>query len=109
GTGLVGTSIALTLRDRDVDVLLFDPDAASLRLACDLGAGRPLDDSEGEPPVDVAVVAAPPEAVPRVLREAQDRGLAQVYTDAASVKVRVVEGAEELGCDLATFVPGHPM
>lgn len=109
GTGLVGTSVALALRNRDVDVLLSDPDPASLRMARDLGAGRLLDDAEGEFPVDVAVVAAPPEVVPRVLREAQDRGIAQVYTDAASVKVRVVEGAEEAGCDLATFVPGHPM
>lgn len=109
GTGLVGTSVALALRNRGVDVLLSDPDTASLRMACDLDAGRPLDGAEGEPPVDVAVVATPPEVVPRVLRDAQDRGIAQVYTDAASVKVRVVEGAEELGCDLATFVPGHPM
>src|SRR5699024_7047526 len=74
-----------------------------------LGAGRPLDDAEEEPPADVAVVAAPPEVVPQVLQELQDRGVAQVYTDVSSVKVRVVEGAEELGCDLATFVHGHPM
>lgn len=109
GTGLVGTSVALALRNRGVDVLLSDPDKASMRMAYDLGAGRPLDDAEEEPPADVAVVAAPPEVVPQVLQELQDRGVAQVYTDVSSVKVQVVEGAEELGCDLATFVPGHPM
>ncbi len=109
GTGLVGTSVALALRNRGVDVLLSDPDKASMRMAYDLGAGRPLDDAGEEPPVDVAVVAAPPEVVPQVLQELQDRSVAQVYTDVSSVKVRVVEGAEELGCDLATFVPGHPM
>ncbi|MFE1169292.1 prephenate dehydrogenase [Nocardiopsis sp. NPDC058789] len=108
GTGLIGTSIALALRARDVDVTLSDPDAASLRLACDLGAGRPLEETDGSP-VDVAVIAAPPAVVPAVLRDAQQRKLAQVYTDVASVKTSVLEGAERLGCDMATFVPGHPM
>ncbi|MEV2274801.1 prephenate dehydrogenase [Nocardiopsis sp. NPDC049922] len=108
GTGLIGTSIALALRARDVDVTLSDPDAASLRLACDLGAGRPLAEADGWP-ADVAVIAAPPAVIPTVLRDAQDRGLAHVYTDAASVKTSVVAGADRLGCDMATFVPGHPM
>ncbi|MGW9346862.1 prephenate dehydrogenase [Nocardiopsis flavescens] len=108
GAGLIGTSIALALRSRGVEVLLSDPDPASLRLACDLGAGTPLADADGRP-ADVAVIAAPPAVVPRVLRESQDRGLAHVYTDAASVKASVVAAAEALGCDLATFVPGHPM
>ncbi|CAL9397405.1 hypothetical protein SUDANB121_01397 [Nocardiopsis dassonvillei] len=108
GAGLIGTSIALALRARGVEVLLSDPDATALRLACDLGAGDPLEGSGGLP-ADVAVIAAPPGVVPRVLRQAQDRGLAHVYTDAASVKASVVAAAEDLGCDLATFVPGHPM
>ncbi|MFV2196839.1 prephenate dehydrogenase [Nocardiopsis sp. LOL_012] len=109
GTGLIGTSIALALRARDVDVALSDPDADSLRLACDLGAGRPLPEEGEGRPADVAVVAAPPAAIPGVLRRAQDRGLAHVYTDAASVKASVLAEAERLGCDTATFVPGHPM
>ncbi|MFD3683466.1 prephenate dehydrogenase [Nocardiopsis sp. NPDC058631] len=111
GTGLIGTSIALALRARGVDVTLSDPDPASLRLACDLGAGRPLEESSdpSAAPADVAVVAAPPAVVPAVLRRAQDRGLAHVYTDVASVKASVLAEAERLGCDMATFVPGHPM
>ncbi|GAA0983347.1 prephenate dehydrogenase [Nocardiopsis tropica] len=111
GAGLIGTSIALALRARDVDVVLTDPDPASLRLACDLGAGRPLDETAdpSAAPADVAVVAAPPAVVPQVLRRAQDRGLAHVYTDVASVKASVLAEAERLGCDMATFVPGHPM
>ncbi|MBQ1082769.1 MULTISPECIES: prephenate dehydrogenase [unclassified Nocardiopsis] len=109
GTGLIGTSIALALRARDVDVTLSDPDPASLNLACDLGAGRPLEEAGHGAPVDLAVIAAPPAVVPAVLRDAQQRKLAQVYTDVASVKTSVLEGAERLGCDMATFVPGHPM
>lgn len=111
GTGLIGTSVALALRGRDVDVTLSDPDPASLRLACDLGAGRPLDESAdaSAAPADVAVIAAPPMVVAAVLRRAQDSGLAHVYTDVASVKGSVLAEAERLGCDMATFVPGHPM
>ncbi|MFJ6021986.1 prephenate dehydrogenase [Nocardiopsis alba] len=109
GTGLIGTSIALALRAHVVDVALSDPDASSLRLACDLGAGRPLEENASSAPADLAVIAAPPAVVPAVLRDAQNRGLAQVYTDVASVKASVLREAERSGCDMATFVPGHPM
>jgi prephenate dehydrogenase len=109
GTGLIGTSIALALTEKGVEVHLDDPDARSLALAVDLGAGRRLAPDTPETPADIAVLAAPPAAVPTLLRSAQDRGLAHVYTDVASVKARVAEQARELGCDLATFVPGHPM
>ncbi|KUP98558.1 prephenate dehydrogenase [Thermobifida cellulosilytica] len=108
GTGLIGTSIALALRQRGVDVALSDRDPAALRLACDLGAGRRLGTGPAGP-ADVAVIAVPPSAVPAALREAQERGLARVYTDVASVKASVVERAAALGCDLAGYVPGHPM
>ncbi|MDA8369890.1 MAG: prephenate dehydrogenase [Nocardiopsaceae bacterium] len=108
GAGLIGTSIALALREHGVEVRLSDPDPAALRLACDLGAGGPFDPA-ADRPADIAIIAAPPSAVPAVLRDIQDRGLAHVYTDAASVKDGVITEAERLGCDLSTFVPGHPM
>lgn len=119
GAGLIGTSVALALREHDVAVALSDPDPAAVRLACDLGAGadfapdEPAGASAGavgiRTPVDVAIIAAPPAAVPHVLRRAQNQGLAHVYTDVASVKTWVVEEARRAGCDMATFVPGHPM
>ncbi|GAA3726978.1 prephenate dehydrogenase [Spinactinospora alkalitolerans] len=109
GAGLIGTSIALALRRHGTEVGLADRDPAALRLACDLGAGTALDPGRARRPADVAVIAAPPAAIPAVLRDAQDRGLAHVYTDVASVKADVVEEAGALGCDLATYVPGHPM
>ncbi|GAA1777596.1 MULTISPECIES: prephenate dehydrogenase [Streptomonospora] len=109
GAGLIGTSIALALREHGTRVALSDPDPGVLRLACELGAGEPLDEDAPGRPADIAVIAAPPSAVPEVLRAAQDRGLAHVYTDAASVKHGVVAAAERAGCDMATFVPGHPM
>jgi prephenate dehydrogenase len=111
GTGLIGTSIALALRERGTDVLLTDRDPAAVRLAVELGAGSPLTPPAGPPdePADVAVLAVPPAAVASTLRDAQKRGLARAYTDVASVKVRPLAEAAELGCDLESFVAGHPL
>ena len=110
GTGLIGTSIALALRERGAEVWLSDTDRAAARLAAGLGAGQVLDDA-GQPdgPADLAVLAVPPGAVGRVLAAAQRDRLARCYTDVASVKELPLNDARRLGCDLATFVPGHPM
>jgi prephenate dehydrogenase len=104
GTGLIGTSVALSLRARDVPVWLSDSDSESLRLAVSLGAGSSLPDLAA--PADLAVIAVPPSAVASVLASAQQRGLARVYTDVASVKRLPVLAASEAGCDMASFVPG---
>ena len=110
GTGLIGTSIALAVRARGATVWLSDADDSAARLAADLGAGQPLPASGVPPgPADVAVLAVPPAAVGPALAHAQRRGLARCYTDVASVKELPLERARELGCDLTTFVPGHPM
>ena len=110
GTGLIGTSIALAMRAKDATVWLSDADESAARLAADLGAGQLLPAS-GVPsgPADLAVLAVPPAAVGPALAHAQYRGLARCYTDVASVKELPLERARELGCDLTTFVPGHPM
>ena len=112
GTGLIGTSIALALRERGVSVWLSDRDPASARLAADIGAGTVLPEpapGQAEPLADLAVLAVPPAAVAPALAAAQARGLARWYTDVASVKVLPLHRAGELGCDLASFVPGHPL
>jgi prephenate dehydrogenase len=110
GTGLIGTSIALALRERDVSVWLADHDDEAVRLAVNLGAGQPLP-AEGVPAgaADIAVLAVPPSAVAAELRAAQGRGLARTYTDVASVKELPLAAARQLGCDLASYLPGHPL
>jgi prephenate dehydrogenase len=114
GTGLIGTSIALALRPRGVTVWLADSDPAAARLAADIGAGTvlPGDVPPAPPPggpADVAVLAVPPQAVAPTLARAQAAGLARWYTDVASVKALPVRQARAAGCDMATFVPGHPL
>jgi prephenate dehydrogenase len=133
GTGLMGTSVALALRSRGVTVWLADADPAAAQLAADIGAGQVLPGgwpppqaeprrlaaarrgvaiggSGGSPPrADTAVLAVPPAAVAATLAAAQARGLARWYTDVASVKSQPLAQAAALGCDLESFVPGHPL
>jgi prephenate dehydrogenase len=114
GTGLIGTSVALALRRRGVTVWLADSDPAAARLAADIGAGTVLPgDVPGAPPpggpADVAVLAVPPQAVAPTLARAQAAGLARWYTDVASVKSLPVRQAQAAGCDMVSFVPGHPL
>jgi prephenate dehydrogenase len=107
GCGLIGTSVALALRAEGIRVTLADRDPRSLSQAVRMGAGTVP--SAGEPPADVVVIATPPSAVAEVLRDAQARGLGAVYTDVASTKARILASAGPAGCDLSTYVPGHPM
>jgi prephenate dehydrogenase len=155
GTGLIGTSVGLALREHGVRVWLADGDPRAAGLAASLGAGdllRPgppaaapgsggvpaaapgsggvpasVPGSGGVPaaapgsggvpvfapppggPADLAVLAVPPDAVAPVLAAAQAAGLAACYTDVASVKARPLAAARALGCDLARYVPGHPL
>lgn len=106
GTGAIGTSVALALRRRGVDTYLLDrdPDAAAMASRYGGGAvGVPVE------PVDLAVLAVPPGRVAEVLAEQQARGLARWYTDVASVKSGPLRRAQELGCDMTTYVGGHPI
>ncbi len=110
GTGLIGTSVALALRERGGEVWLTDRDPACARLAAQIGAGQVLP-AGGLPggPADIAVLAVPPAAVAPALAAAQRRGLARCYTDVASVKELPLAAARLLDCELATYVPGHPL
>jgi len=107
GTGLVGTSIALALRNAGVHVGLHDRDDDAVAMAVELGAGVAA--GPEDPPADVVVIATPPSTVVGVLCEAQACGLGAVYTDVASTKERIVADVERAGADLASYVPGHPI
>ncbi|MEU6342388.1 prephenate dehydrogenase [Streptomyces sp. NPDC046977] len=106
GTGLIGTSAALALAARGVEVHLEDHDPRAARTAAALGAGT------DEPPagrVDLAIVAVPPAHVATTVAEAQRRGLARGYLDVASVKAGPRRDLEALGCDLTSYIGTHPM
>jgi prephenate dehydrogenase len=115
GCGVIGTSVALALRRARVEVALVDRDASAAAEAVRMGAGRALDGvRDGADPMtgraaDIVIIATPPSSVAEVLRDAQARGLGAVYTDVASTKARIVADAERAGCDIGSYVPGHPM
>jgi prephenate dehydrogenase len=110
GAGLIGTSIALALRDKGTEVWLSDADRATAKLAADLGAGTVVPDlRDAKGIADIAVLAMPPAAVGRELAYAQECAVADAYTDVASVKMLPASHARDLGCDLETYVPGHPL
>jgi prephenate dehydrogenase len=110
GAGLIGTSVALALRERGGEVWLSDHDPVTAQLAADMGAGAVVPDlRDAKGIADVAVLAMPPAFVAAGLAHAQECAVAGVYTDVASVKSLPVRQAREGGCDLETFVPGHPL
>jgi prephenate dehydrogenase len=106
GTGLIGTSIGLSLRRAGIEVLLDDLIPGQAIVARELGAGDLL--HEGARP-DLVVVSVPPrhaaETIARVSREFPGA----VITDVTSVKTAVLRDARALGADPARLVGGHPM
>ncbi|KOV91328.1 prephenate dehydrogenase [Streptomyces sp. NRRL B-3648] len=103
---MIGTSAALALVQRGVTVHLADHDPGQARTAAALGAGT---DEAPEGPVDLAIVAAPPAHVARVLADAMRRGVARGYVDVASVKGGPRRELEALGLDLTAYIGSHPM
>ena len=106
GTGLLGTSLALTLREAGVDVWLYDVDEQAAHTAASMGAGMvgfPDDDP------DVVVVAVPPLMTGAVIAEFQQRYLTSTFTDVASVKVGPLEDLMAAGGEPLRYVGGHPM
>lgn len=106
GTGLIGTSIALSLRAQGTEVLLEDLDQEQVAIAAGMGAGRPFHD--GDDPAIVIVSVAPRDAA-TVMSQASTRFPYATITDVTSVKERVIARAVELGADERRLVGGHPM
>ena len=89
GTGLLGASIGLALRSQGVDVVLADSSPSSVRLAADLGAGRPAEKADAP---QVIVVCVPPDVTADVIEAELTAYPDAVVTDVASDLVnRAVE------------------
>lgn len=106
GTGLMGTSLALSLRRCGVELWLADRDPAALAVAVGRGAGVRAP-AVGHP--GLVVVAVPPSATAGAVGDALVRHPAAVVTDVASVKAPVLRALQVAGVDVARYVGGHPM
>ncbi|HZJ07139.1 MAG TPA: prephenate dehydrogenase [Nocardioidaceae bacterium] len=106
GTGLLGTSIGLALRQEGIDVQLSDVHDENVRIASGLGAGSPARDV----PAQLVVVAVPPDQVAAEI-EAALVASDGIVTDVGSVKslpLRQV-GERVSKAQLERYVGGHPM
>jgi prephenate dehydrogenase len=107
GTGLLGTSVGLSLATRGVDVVLHDTSRTAMALARDLGAGRPA--RADDAPVRLVVVAVPPDITADVVLAELAAHPEAVVTDVASVKQYVLAELRAAGADLSRYVGSHPM
>lgn len=106
GSGLLGASLGLRLRQLGARVQLEDASPASAALARDLGAGEIA--TEDSPAPRLVVVATPPDVSGDVVKASLDRFPEAVVTDVASVKARIVgEVAGHPGAD--RYAGSHPM
>ena len=106
GTGLLGTSIGLALRERGVDVILDDISPAGLDLAIDYGAGRHA--ASGDEP-ELVIVCVPPDVTARVVAAELAAHPAAIVTDVASVKVAPLDELRASGADISRYIGSHPM
>jgi len=100
GTGLIGASIGLALRERGWRVTGRDRDAARAGRALALGA---VDELGTDPAAEVTFVATPVSSVAAAAAEALAAGPGLV-TDVGSVKAPIVAAVGS-----PRFVGGHPM
>jgi len=106
GSGLLGTSIGLGLRDHGVDVVIDDASPSARRLALDYGAGRAP--AKGDDP-GLIVVAVPPDVTAEVVARELERFPRALVTDVASVKVGPLRELRAAGADLSRYLGSHPM
>lgn len=100
GCGLIGTSVALGVRELGVSVHLQDLDPRNVALAVEAGAGT---DAVVENPA-LVVLATPPTTVAAAAEAALTAYPDAVVTDVASVKAAIVAAVDD-----PRFVGGHPM
>jgi prephenate dehydrogenase len=109
GLGLMGSSLALALKEARPGVVLVgsDPDATTVRKAMDRGI---VDSASADLSVvemaEIVVLAVPILAMRQVVANLRGLVAGKVVTDMASTKGRVMEWASSSGIDL---VGGHPM
>ncbi|MCL1922557.1 MAG: prephenate dehydrogenase [Propionibacteriaceae bacterium] len=105
GTGLIGTSIGLALRERGYQVFLQDETPSHALVAAGLGAGE----VEFCDQADMVIVAVPPSHTPKIVAEALAAYPGATVLDVASVKAPILDELMAMGIDLSRYVGTHPM
>lgn len=112
GAGLIGTSVAMSLDRRGVEVYVDDTDPLHAAVARSR-LGISLSPDAHAPTFGLVVVATPPEHLGGVVAQALRRHTSAVVTDVGSVKVKPLADLQAAGLDdageLARYVGSHPM
>jgi prephenate dehydrogenase len=107
GLGLIGSSLALALKDAGYTAVGADRDERTLRKALERGIVTSASPDLGVVDItDIVVVAVPIRAMKETLANLRGRVDGKVVTDVASTKQQVMEWARAAGIEL---VGGHPM
>ncbi|UOE46051.1 prephenate dehydrogenase [Agromyces larvae] len=106
GVGLLGTSVALGLRQRGVEVILADASPTHVAIAVDLGAGRAA--APGDEP-ELIVVAVPPDVTAQVVASELAAFPDAIVTDVASVKAGILQDLRDQGADVTRYLGSHPL
>ena len=104
GCGLIGTSLALRLKEMKVDLILVDTNGANEKLAQDLIGNGSLDVQ-----ARIVLISTPPEVVFSVAKEEFELNPRAAFIDVSGIKSNLlhqVEGFSELA---KRFVSVHPM
>lgn len=109
GTGMIGGSVLLRLRDAGLDVAGWDPDPATRRYAHEQGFACPDTVEEAVADRDFVFLCGPLPSLPGMLsRVAAATDEDCVLTDVGSTKAALAAFADTRGIG-HRFVPGHPM
>ncbi|MFC8846907.1 MULTISPECIES: prephenate dehydrogenase [unclassified Micromonospora] len=109
GTGLIGGSILLRLRERGLDVAGWDPDAATRAEGRARGVTCPDELADAVRDRDVVFLCGPLSSLPETLGTVSElTGPDCVVTDVGSTKGGIAGYAAAHGLT-GRFVPGHPM
>ncbi len=103
GSGLIGTSIGLALRAKNIAVEMIDSDASAQALARDLTAGVSVVDPE------LIIIATPLGALSEVIESQYRLNPNSTFMDVGSVKSEPLVKVESTSLPIAQFVPTHPM
>lgn len=106
GAGLLGTSVALGLRARGLDVILADASPTHVAIAVDLGAGRPAQPDDAP---QLVVVAVPPDVTASVVAAELAAFPDAIVTDVASVKAGILAELEAARADVSRYIGSHPL
>jgi prephenate dehydrogenase len=103
GSGLIGTSIALALKSKELSIQMVDLDAQSERLANDLVGGEVISDP------DLVIVSASIGANLDLILQSLKTHPGSIVVDVASVKSNLVDEVTKLSDNPENFISSHPM